>query len=93
MYGTFVPVTTGHLPIDFRQQIKYNCFNRQINKNPSPFGEGLFTSCGEGGYPLSSLYDPPKHSLPDFIIILVNLSKCQVSATEIVKFAVDDLTS
>jgi hypothetical protein len=44
------------MPIDFHPKIKYNCFNNK-KKNPSPIGEGLvkFTSCGEGGYPLSSL--------------------------------------
>jgi hypothetical protein len=28
MFGIFVPITTGHLPIDVRQKIKYNCCKR-----------------------------------------------------------------
>ncbi len=42
-FGTFVPTGMGHLPIDFRQYMKYNCFNQlKLEKqNLSPFGEGL----------------------------------------------------
>ena len=27
--GTFVPIRTGHMPIDFHQKIKYNRFKQQ----------------------------------------------------------------
>ena len=64
MDGTFVLISTGHMPIDFHQKIKYNCFNRKINKNPSPFGEGtkIYTIRRRGWVPaqrsvkLSDLY-------------------------------------
>ncbi len=29
MFGTFVPIHTGHLPIDFYQKNKYNLFKKQ----------------------------------------------------------------
>jgi hypothetical protein len=61
MDGTFVPTTTGHLPIDFRQQIKYNCINRQINKNPSPYGEGPVQAAERVGI-LSTAYKIPQGS-------------------------------
>jgi hypothetical protein len=28
MYGTFVPIHSGHLPIDFYQRMKYNLFKQ-----------------------------------------------------------------
>ena len=28
MDGIFVPIYTGHMPIDFRQMMKYNCFKQ-----------------------------------------------------------------
>ena len=28
MVGIFVPIHTGHMPIDFRQMMKYNCFKQ-----------------------------------------------------------------
>lgn len=28
MFGIFVPKVTGHIPIDFRQMMKYNCFKQ-----------------------------------------------------------------
>jgi hypothetical protein len=58
MFGTFVPPYAGHLPIDFYQKRNIICLtDKRLNKKkkPSPFGEGLvkFTTCGEGGCPLS----------------------------------------
>jgi hypothetical protein len=28
MFGTFVPISAGHLPIDFHQEKEYNLFER-----------------------------------------------------------------
>jgi hypothetical protein len=49
MFGTIVPITTGHLPIDFRHQIIYNGFIEQ--KTPLHLEKGKFTTWRRGWVP------------------------------------------
>jgi hypothetical protein len=63
MFGTFVPIHSGHLPIDFHQKIKYNCFNRQINKTPLHVEKGrLSLRAAERVGILSAAYKFPQGS-------------------------------
>ena len=59
------------MPIDFHQQIIYNYF---INKNPSPFREGLLSTCGEEPVPQRSEgmgFEPP-HPLRVLTVELID---------------------
>ncbi len=63
---------------------------------------GLENRCGPcvhrgfESHPLRRSEDPPRqlrlHLLPDLIVLVVQLSKCEASATEIAQFALGDLT-
>jgi hypothetical protein len=64
MFGTFVPISTGHMPIDFHQNMEYYIFKRQKrikNKTPLHVEKGRFgLRAAERVGILSAAYKSPR---------------------------------
>ncbi len=56
MFGIFIPIHAGHLPIDLHQKKIYNCINKN-NETPLHLEKGLLPLCGEEPVPQRSERD------------------------------------
>jgi len=65
MYGTFVPITTGHMPIDFYQKKNYTLFNNKKIRKTATFAPRwkLSKLCGPGGIRTRGLFSAIEEQL------------------------------
>jgi hypothetical protein len=71
MYGTFVPTSTGHMPIAFLQPIYYNCFNKKIK--PLSIWRRACLQAAERVGILSTAYKSPRAAQANLLPYLINL--------------------